>query len=240
MTIVLEQCCRQHGNASVRLGLAPLCRSGVGIQTTMAFQQKALITCNDLVWRLFFTREWSRKAKQKGLESLTFQQLVFTETNCWLCYVPNKENPIAQFLEMASDDVKLRLNPVKVSGKTEEVIGSWIKSRQLQQETKKGSPFSHLGRTPKFCHLWWRLSLQVMDTRCHQDTVEKPVDFCLALYWSVFQAEILHITYAGCYFKMFLSTGQCCPLLPSVTLKLKLGGVEAYQFQVVPKASLHL
>lgn len=64
--------------------------------------------------------------------------------------------------------------------------------------------------------------------------------FLLGPFWSVSQVEILHITYAGWYFKMFLSAGQSCPLLPLVTLNLKLGGVEAGQFQVVPKASLHL
>lgn len=36
------------------------------------------------------------------------------------------------------------------------------------------------------------------------------------------------------HFKMLLSTGHGCPLQPSVTLKLKQGGVEVGQVQVVP------
>lgn len=39
------------------------------------------------------------------------------------------------------------------------------------------------------------------------------------------------------FFKMLLSTGQSCPLLPSVTLKLKSGGVEVGQVRVVPRTS---
>lgn len=36
---------------------------------------------------------------------------------------------------------------------------------------------------------------------------------------------------------MLLSTGQSCPLLPLVTLKLKLGGVEVGLVQVIPKTT---
>lgn len=39
------------------------------------------------------------------------------------------------------------------------------------------------------------------------------------------------------HFKMLLSTGQSCPLPPSVTLKLKLRGLEVAQVLVVPKTS---
>ena len=53
MAIVSEQCCEQRGHASVPVlvspGLAPSCKSGVGTQTTTAFQQKALIIYDDLV-----------------------------------------------------------------------------------------------------------------------------------------------------------------------------------------------
>lgn len=40
------------------------------------------------------------------------------------------------------------------------------------------------------------------------------------------------------HFKVFLRPGKGCPLLPSVTLKLKLWGVEVGQVQVLPKISL--
>lgn len=218
MTIVPEQCCEQCGHASlpvlVSLGLAPPCRSGVGIHTTTAFQQKALTICDDLVWRLLVIRERSRKANQKGLESLTFQQLVFTELSFCLrlSCVPKQQRktPFLNTLlscKMTSNNVRPTLNPGKVSGETKEVTGSWIKSRQLQQETKKRSSFSHSGGIPKFLRLWWRLSLQVMDTRCQQGTVEKPADFCLSLCWSVFQAEIEHTMYTSC------GTLKCCSAL---------------------------
>jgi len=67
-----------------------------------------------------------------------------------------KKTPIPHYitpLKMSTNNVRPTLTQVKVSGKTKEVVGSWIKSRQVQQETKKGSSFSHLGGIPKFLHL---------------------------------------------------------------------------------------
>lgn len=53
MATVSEKCCEEHGHAPVPVlmspDLAPPCRSGVGMKTTMAFQQKSLIICDDLV-----------------------------------------------------------------------------------------------------------------------------------------------------------------------------------------------
>lgn len=76
-----------------------------------------------------------------------------------LCSETTKKTPIPQyttFLKMASNNVRFTLNPVNgqlISGKTKAVIGNWVKNRQLQQETKKGSSLSHLGGIPKFLHL---------------------------------------------------------------------------------------
>lgn len=58
-----------------------------------------------------------------------------------------------------------------------------------------------------------------------------------SLLLSFSSRNITHTVHIMRHFKMLLSTGQGCSFLPSVTLKLNLGGVEVCQIQVVPKTS---
>lgn len=142
----------------VSLGLAPPCRSGVGIQSTTAFQQKALTICTNLVWRLFITRECCKvKPERPGIPHM--EQLVFAEMSFWLHlhYVLEQWRkppfPILQytaFIKMASNNVRSSLNLVKVSGKTKEGIGRWKRAGSFSRRLRRDHPSVTQKEIPNF------------------------------------------------------------------------------------------